>query len=428
MLKTIMQALCSLSLCIALQAQAAGTPAIQGKIVNGQDTDPLTHPFYVYVYSNNGTCGGSLIDARYVMTAAHCLQSGSGKKADVDSIKVAILPIAEIVENKQLLIPTVNHRPFVTASDYVVHPQYQRYPEILNDIAIIELKTPVNDVMPIALNVMPKSDLNGEVATVVGLGAIGSEWNEEKKRYESVHADELLLQQTQLRIRGAKVCREVYQDSNEDNRSLCMSALPENPGGICSGDSGGPAYIMRNGRAVQVGIVSYSAVNCNRTDLPQAFADVAYYQDFIKSVVPYATFYDKKGNVSSEVRDVAGAWFDPSQDGFGVTLSTSGMLALIYYGYDLNGKAFWLVADPIDYQGHLEINKPYKLTLRKPIANNGARFDRAPTNPPGITQWGSVTLTILGCKQIKAEFKGSDGNITLNLVPLLQSASVACEG
>ena len=57
---------------------ACGVPNRNGRIVNGSETEANEYPWMVgiYVLRGNGTrfqCGGTLINNRYVLTAAHCL-------------------------------------------------------------------------------------------------------------------------------------------------------------------------------------------------------------------------------------------------------------------------------------------------------------------------------------------------------------------
>ena len=59
----------------------ANEPSISGRIIGGTETSSNEFPWQVYLVmeTNSGSrlvCGGSLIDSKWVLTAAHCLDQG----------------------------------------------------------------------------------------------------------------------------------------------------------------------------------------------------------------------------------------------------------------------------------------------------------------------------------------------------------------
>lgn len=59
------------SLCMA--GQCGRRPA-GARVVGGQDASPHSWPWQISLRVNGGhICGGTLIDAEYVVTAAHCV-------------------------------------------------------------------------------------------------------------------------------------------------------------------------------------------------------------------------------------------------------------------------------------------------------------------------------------------------------------------
>ncbi len=48
---------------------------LMSKIMGGSDLTPNSLPYLVhYKYNGNHLCGGAIINALYILTAAHCLQ------------------------------------------------------------------------------------------------------------------------------------------------------------------------------------------------------------------------------------------------------------------------------------------------------------------------------------------------------------------
>ena len=216
---------------------------------------------------------GVLIAPQWVITAAHAISWQSEIK------QVTINGISRNVER------------------LVIHPGYKKPPQELldqalatwdwtlfrvllassEDIALLKLAKPVNDVSPIAIN---KSDGEfGQIIKIIGKGATGN--GVTGYEFGSSH-------RTELRRAYNKV-------TSADDRWACYmfhkpsDALPLE-GGSGSGDSGGPILIQAEKGWLLAGLTSWSDPQ-STTRTPGRYGQItcnvrlSHYKDWIDSVI-----------------------------------------------------------------------------------------------------------------------------------------------
>jgi len=222
---------------------------------------------------------GSLIAPQWVVTAAHTLPRHAELK------QVTINGLSREVER------------------VIIHPGYRTLPQTLidqatasgeamlivvflassDDIALIKLRQPVNDVVPVAA--YKRDDEAGQTIKLIGKGATGT---------GDIGHDPSGPNRTELR-------RAFNTVSSAYDRWLCYvfdappSALPLE-GVLGNGDSGGPALIQSGNQWLLAGLGSWKVVQGNvLTARPGRYGQVAcnvrisHYADWIDGVISEQT-------------------------------------------------------------------------------------------------------------------------------------------
>ncbi|XP_063076982.1 serine protease 27-like [Engraulis encrasicolus] len=247
------------------QLDVCGQAPLNTRIVNGDNATAGFWPWQasIHVIGFGHSCGGSLINSQWVLTAAHCFSSTN------TSLHMVYLGRQTQLDNN----PNEVNR---TIAEIIPHPDYTA-DNVDNDICLLRLSSPVtftNYIRPVCL---AASGSNYSAGTNV--------WN---TGWGDIRTGEALppsydLQELEVPIVSDSVCSFIYSllDITITDNMICSGLTGS---GVCSGDSGGP-FVSKNGSVwVQGGVVSFGTTfGCADKDIPDVFARVSRYQSWITS-------------------------------------------------------------------------------------------------------------------------------------------------
>ncbi|XP_049340141.1 plasminogen isoform X1 [Astyanax mexicanus] len=237
-----------------------GQPAIKprrcfGRIVGGCVSKPHSWPWQISLRNRVGVhfCGGTLIDAQWVLTAAHCLEAS--RRPSFYKVYMGIHTEAATESSKQIR----------DVEKIVLEPTGK-------DIALLKLDRPVVLNEKVSTACLPDKDYivpTGTECYVTG-------WGDTKGT-----GGEGVLKETGFPVIENKVCnRPAYLNNRVKDHEMCAGNI-EGGSDSCQGDSGGPLVCFSQKTFILQGVTSWG-LGCANAMKPGVYARVSKFIDWIE--------------------------------------------------------------------------------------------------------------------------------------------------
>ncbi|XP_050677509.1 brachyurin-like isoform X2 [Leptidea sinapis] len=239
------------------------------RIAGGSPSAPGQFPYQAGLISDiiglsgNGVCGGSLLSARSVVTAAHCWFDGINRAWRFTVVLGSV---------------TLFHGGTRIQTTFVrTHPSW--FPLLVrNDVAVIDLLQAVQfsaTISPISLPTPQEAQetFTGYQAIASGYGLTGDDHELTNQQH---------LSHVTLTVISNEICSIAFP-SVLQNSNICTSG--RGGASTCRGDSGGPLVAEVAKRPILIGIVSFGITFGCEIGYPAAYARVTSFLDFINGEI-----------------------------------------------------------------------------------------------------------------------------------------------
>ncbi|XP_048186933.1 serine protease 55 [Perognathus longimembris pacificus] len=232
------------------------------RIVGGLEAEVGEFPWQVSIQARNQhLCGGSILSAWWVLTAAHCVNS-----QDVFPVELSV-----VLGTNDLTSQSTGAKQIASI---ILHKDFRR-DTMDNDIALLLLASPIRFsevAVPICLPPQPPPD-TWHQCWVAG-------WGQTKSDDKASMAAKLL--KVPMVIEDWTTCVAMFPKLT---RNMLCAGYENTSYDACQGDSGGPLVCAAEpgGTWYQVGIISWGR-SCGQKDTPGVYTLLANYNPWIHTL------------------------------------------------------------------------------------------------------------------------------------------------
>ncbi|XP_045514941.1 transmembrane protease serine 9-like [Pieris brassicae] len=242
------------------------------RVVGGTGSSVNAFPWIArLIYHQSFGCGASLINDRYVVSAAHCVK---GFMWFMFRVK-----FGEHNRCESKAMPEMRYIVKIIAHNFTLT-------ELTNDITLLRLNKPVDysyAIRPVCIPPMESKTKTyaGEMATVAGWGAMGETGNWSCSLLEA-----------QIPVLSEQECWSTsYNKSKIRDVMLCAGFPATAHKDACTGDSGGPLIAENHEHTYDlIGIVSWG-YGCARKGFPGIYTRVTKFLDWIRDNTADACYF-----------------------------------------------------------------------------------------------------------------------------------------
>ncbi|KAF9801678.1 hypothetical protein SFRURICE_018235 [Spodoptera frugiperda] len=234
----------------------------EARVVGGMESNVNSFPWLGrLIYEKAFGCAASLINDRFVISAAHCMKGFMwflfrvkfGEHDRCDKNQQALMT--------RYVVKVIAHNFTLT--------------DLSNDIALLKLNKPVEysyAVKPVCLPTNDDKSYTSQTAIVAGWGAMNEtgKWS-------------CTVREAELPVLSNEACRNTNYNATKIKEVMMCAGFPETAHkDACTGDSGGPLITENDDHMYDlIGVVSWG-YGCARKGYPGVYTRVTKYLDWIR--------------------------------------------------------------------------------------------------------------------------------------------------
>ncbi|XP_053556826.1 coagulation factor XI [Bombina bombina] len=256
----------SLRLCKTKTASGCGQPAdLANRIVGGTNSSLGEWPWQVSMHLKftttykKHTCGGSIINNQWILTAAHCV-SAPLNNPSVWNIYAGIVKLSDITQST----------PFYEVERIITHSLYNGA-ENGTDIALLKLKTAITFNEKQQAICLPPNQTPLQIPKTCWITGWG--YIEEYGKATNI------LQKAEVPPISTEECQASYDQNSITNQVVC-AGYKHGQVDACKGDSGGPLTCEIDKVWYLIGITSWGE-GCARPGKPGVYTKVSEFTNWI---------------------------------------------------------------------------------------------------------------------------------------------------